>query len=301
MKRPIGRKGDTSGAGVHNAGMPTTIVTGNNGLQKVVIDTPHGVSEVYRLGANMTRYAAKGREVIFVSKSSAFQVGKPIRGGVPICWPWFGMHPGDPKLPQHGFARTREWEVKVMEEGRAVLELRESEETRKLFPRAFRLRMIVTVGADGVTMALESTNLDPVPFTFGDAMHTYFAVPHISGVSVTGFKDHRFRSKTEGGLVRTDVNEMATISAETDRLYFDTFGPHEIHLGGGAGVVRVHKSNSADTVFWNPWETKGESLPDLVGNQWPWFVCVETVNTGENSITLAPGQSHTTMCRIEPV
>lgn len=277
--------------------MPTHLTAGHNGLEKVVIDSQYGLAEIYRLGANLTRYSVKGREVIFVSKTSQFAPGKAIRGGVPICWPWFGPHPGDPKLPQHGFARVQNWNVTALEEGRAVLELRDNDDTRKLFPRSFHLRFIVTLGGDGLTMALETTNTDPIPFTFGDALHTYYTVPDIHAVRVTGFKDHRYRDKVLGGVVKTEIAEQVAISAETDRVYFDTYGPHEIHTG--QGTIRVHKSNSADTVLWNPWEAKAEGIADLAGGQWPGFVCVEAVNTAENSITLFPGQSHTTTCRID--
>lgn len=280
--------------------MPTQLLPGNNGLEKVVIDTPHGIAEIYRQGACLTRFFAKGREVIFVSKSSHFAKGKAIRGGVPICWPWFGPHPGDPKLPQHGFARSMEWAVPEMSEGRAVLELVSSEETKKVFPRSFRLRFIVTVGGDGLSMGLETTNTDPIHFTFGDALHTYFVVPDVRAARVTGLKDHRYRDKVLGGAVKTEINDGTPLSGETDRVYFDTYGPHDIHCPtAGGAVTRVHKSNSSDTVLWNPWETKAEGLADLAGNQWPGFVCVEAVNTAENSITLAPGQSHTTWCRVE--
>lgn len=276
--------------------MPTTLQTGENGLEKVVIETGHGRAEVYRLGACLTRYARGGREFIFVSKTSPFSVGKPIRGGVPICWPWFGPHPSDAKLPQHGFARKLLWNVTAMEEGRAVLELAESAESMEVFPRHFRLRFVVTVGADGLTMSLETTNTDPVPFTFGDALHTYLAVSDIRKVQITGLKDHRYRDKVLGGAVKTEIAEKVAITGHTDRVYFDTFGPHDLITP--EFQLRVHKSNSADTVVWNP-DVSAEKLADLAGGQWPGFVCIETVNTAENSVTLWPGQSHTTTCRLE--
>lgn len=286
--------------------MPSYLTSGMGGLEKVVIETLHGLAEVYRLGACVARYAAKGREVLFLSRTSKFELGKAIRGGVPICWPWFGPHPGESKLPQHGFVRGMEWEVAELGEGRVVMELRDSAATRALFPRSFRLRYIVTVGADGLTMALEATNTGPVAFAYGEALHTYFAVPDVREVEVTGLGGHRYRDKVAGGVVRTEVAGGGAgggaggvrLSGETDRVYFDTYGPHEIWWGGAARV-RVHKSNSGDTVLWNPWEVKAEGLADLAGGQWPGFVCVEAVNTGENSVTVVLGQSHTTVCRVE--
>ncbi|MFN4242191.1 MAG: D-hexose-6-phosphate mutarotase [Tepidisphaerales bacterium] len=289
--------------------MATRLLTGEGGLPKLVIDTSAGVAEVHLLGACVTRYAAGGREVLFISKTSPFVAGKPIRGGVPVCWPWFGPPPaagvgpgvgGGNPLPQHGFARTQMWDIVEMGAERAVLELRDSVATRALFPRAFRLRYAVTVGGDGLTMALETTNTDPVAFTYGEALHTYLSVPDVREVSLTGLSGQRYRDKTAGGAEKTESDGPVRLTGETDRVYTDTYGPHELHWGGAKRVV-VHKSNSADTVLWNPWAAKAEAMPDLSGGQWPGFVCVETVNTGEHAVTLAPGQSHTTVCRLEVV
>lgn len=299
--------------------MATRLLTGEGGLPKLVIDTSAGVAEVHLLGACVTRYAVGGREVLFISKTSPFVVGKPIRGGVPICWPWFGPAPGagggagargggtggggmggGKPLPQHGFARTQMWDVVEMGAERAVLELRDSAVTRALFPRAFRLRYAVTVGGDGLTMALETTNSDPVAFTYGEALHTYLAVPDVRDVEVTGLGGRTYLDKVAGGAEKTASDGPVRLTGETDRVYTDTYGPHELHWGGAKRVV-VHKSNSADTVLWNPWATKAEAIPDLSGGQWPGFVCVETVNTGEHAVTLGEGQSHTTVCRLEVV
>jgi glucose-6-phosphate 1-epimerase len=279
--------------------MPAKLTPGNNGLEKIVLESPHGTAEIYRLGATLTRYAVKGREIIFVSAKSPFTPGKAIRGGVPICWPWFGPHPSDPKLPQHGLARNVPWRVTALEDQRAILELTSSPETKPLFPFDFKLRYIITLGQDGLSLALESTNTDASPFTFGEALHTYFHIGDIRKTSVSGFTGLTYLSKSEGNTLKTDTAERATLSAETDRVYANATGPHEIL--SPAGRIFVHKSNSHDTVLWNPWEPKAETMPDLSGNQWPTFVCVEAVNTAQNSITLAPHQTHTTTCRIEPV
>lgn len=285
--------------------MPTTLVAGNNGMKKVVIDTAYGVAEVYLQGATVTRYATKGaggvggvggREVIFLSKSSSFAAGKAIRGGVPVCWPWFGPHPTDAKLPQHGIARNREWTATHLEEGRAVLELSDDAETRKLFPYSFRLRMVVTVGGDGLSFALEATNTGGEAFEYGEALHTYFHVPRIDEVRVTGLTGKAYVDKVDGGAVKQEAAAEVGLVGEVDRVYRDTFGPHEIRWPGGK--VTVHKWGSRDTVLWNPAEKKAESLADLAGGQWPGFVCVEAVNTGGNRVRLEAGETRVTGCRV---
>lgn len=290
--------------------MATTLVPGNNGQEKVVIDSPHGIVEVYRLGACLTRYAKAGkqtamagkspaREVIFLSKTSAFLPGKAIRGGVPICWPWFGPHPTDPKAGQHGFARTALWDVIATSDNSVTLSLEASAETKAKWPHDFRLTYTVTLDAAGLTFALQTTNTCNDRFTFGEALHTYFAIGDISQTTVTGFKGLTYIDKVDGAKQKTETADRAPVTGETDRVYLNAAGPHVIH--NPAGDLVVHKRGSADTVFWNPWSTKAEGLPDLAGNQWPTFVCVEAVNTGANAVTLAPGESHTIECRVEPV
>lgn len=282
--------------------MATRLLTGEGGLPRLVIEAAGAVAHVHLLGACVTRYAVGGREVLFCSPRSPFERGRAIRGGVPICWPWFGPHPADETLPQHGLARRMLWEVEQMGEERVVLTLSDNQETRQVFPRSFRLRYVVSLGGDGLTMALETTNTDPIAFTYGEALHTYLAVPDVRDVRVGGVAGLRYIDKAAGGVVRTESAEPVRLGGETDRIYLDAYGPHDVGWDGGRpGAVRVHKSNSANTVLWNPWETKGESMSELAGGHWTKFVCVETVNTAEHAVTLASGQSHTTVCRLEVI
>lgn len=276
--------------------MPTRIDIGRNGLEKVVIETNDSVVEIYRLGACITRYATGGKEIIFLSKTSHFSVGKAIRGGVPICWPWFGPHPTDPKLPQHGLVRAKEWTVVSMDEDVTVLETLSDAETLKHFPYPFKLQLKVELGKNGLTFALTTSNTGESAFTIGEALHTYFTVSDITQTTTTGFQDLNYVDKVDGQKLKQETQAAVPITGETDRVYQGATGPHQIQHPGGR--VLVTKAGSADTVYWNPWEKKAEGLADLAGNQWPGFVCVEAVNTGANSVTVQPGQSHTIACNI---
>lgn len=278
--------------------MPTTVTPGTNALQKVVITSGDSVVEIYRQGATITRYAKGSREIIFTSASSFFQRGKAIRGGVPICWPWFGPHPSDPTAPQHGFVRAMEWDVTATTDHSATLTIQSSPETKKHWPHEFKLVLTVTVDPQGLTFALTTTNTCQMPFTYGEALHTYFTVGDISQTTVSGFKGLSYLDKVDNMARKVETNDVANVTGETDRVYLGAKGPHVI--SSPKGKITVSKSGSADTVFWNPWQKKAESLPDLAGGQWPCFVCVEAVNTGEHLITLSPGQSHTIECRVEP-
>jgi glucose-6-phosphate 1-epimerase len=127
---------------------------GNGGLVRARIDTPLATGEMYLHGAHVTQFQPRGREpVLFLSKKSLYRNDKPIRGGVPICFPWFGPRAGDPSSPMHGFARLSEWEVtatRKLDDGRLSIEmtLRDSESTRKLWPHKFTARYTATFGAD---------------------------------------------------------------------------------------------------------------------------------------------------------
>lgn len=278
-------------------GMGTRTVAGEHGLEKVVIESAHGVVEIYRLGATITRYAAKGREVIFVSERSPWQVGKAIRGGVPICWPWFGPHPTDAALPQHGLVRAREWTLAESGENRAVLTMSSSDETRKVWPYVFDVSLAVELAGSSLTFALTARNTGSSPFKYGEALHTYFRVGDVKGATVTGLKGLQYVDKVDGMKVKTEQAEKVGLSGSTDRIYVGAHGPHLIE--SPAGTLKVSKSGSGDTVVWNPWDTLAEKMPDLSGNQWPGFLCVEAVNTGEHLVTLNAGEQHTTSCTIE--
>jgi glucose-6-phosphate 1-epimerase len=277
--------------------MPAALTPGNNGLEKVVLSSPHGTAEIYRLGATITRLAIKGKEIIFVSAKSPWQVGKAIRGGVPICWPWFGPHPTDAKLPQHGPVRAREWTLAESGEHHATLSLTSSAETLAIWPQAFEVTLRVTLIPNGLTFALTSKNTGTTPFTFGDALHTYFNIGDIHKTTVSGLKGLKYVDKVDGLKVKEEAAEKLALTGTTDRVYIGAKGPHVIE--SPSARITVSKSGSADTVVWNPWDTLAEKMPDLSGNQWPGFICVEAVNTAEHLIPLAPGQSQVTSCTVE--
>jgi D-hexose-6-phosphate mutarotase len=286
-----------------------SIGPGQGGLTRVTLTSgaaPGGVpavAEVYLNGATVVRYDVGGRPVLFCSQTSKFEAGKAIRGGVPVIFPWFGPHPTDPSLSQHGLVRAAPWSIVSTHqlatgEACVVFAFVSSEATRRIWPFDFGLRYTVSLGKR-LDMALEVTNRSGSDFRFTEALHTYLAVSDVRRISIGGLERVDYIDKVEGGARRSQANESLTLQGETDRVFVNTTGACTLNDPEN-GETTVRKEGSLSTVIWNPWETKAESLPDLAGGQWPRMVCIETANALENAVTLAPGASHTMRSIVEP-
>jgi glucose-6-phosphate 1-epimerase len=268
-----------------------------SGLERIEIDTPACRAELFLQGATLTRWAPAGaREVLFTSPSSAYAAGKAIRGGVPICWPWFGPREG---APQHGFARTAPWRLERADvDGDAVvLELAlDGDGSTPAFPHAFALRYRVRVGAE-LACALTVRNTGEAAFTYEDALHAYFAVRDVRRVRVRGLEGRPYLDRAGGGSIARDAEPAAFgFAAETDRLYLDA--PGAIELVDDDRTITVTKDGARSTVVWNPWVEKARAMADLGAEGWTGMVCVEPANARSDAVTLAAGAAHTTTMRV---
>ena len=271
------------------------VVAGNGGLPKVSVTAAAAAGEMYLLGAEVTSWKPGGRdEVLFVSSASKWEDGKAIRGGVPICFPWFGNKGDDPKAPAHGFVRARAWKLEsIVRSGDAVtvgMSIGSDEGTKKLWPADFRLVHRATFGAE-LTMELEMTNTGAWPLRFEEALHTYFRVGDITKARVHGLDGVRYVDKTDGFKEKTQQGDVV-VAKETDNVYLDTAGATEIEEPVHRRRIRVSKENSLATVVWNPWIEKTKGMSDMGADEWKGFVCVETCNVGKHGVTLAPGAQH---------
>jgi len=275
---------------------------GEGGLPCARLTAAEAEAEICLLGATVTRYDAGGRKVLFCSETSKFASGKAIRGGVPVIFPWFGPHPTDAALPQHGFARTSEWlvtEARRTGDGDVVvvLELTASDATRALWPHDFLLRYTVSVGSR-LMLTLEVVNRSGEPFQFTEAFHTYLAVSDVRNIRITGLENTEYADKVAGMARKRLPHAPLTLFGETDRVFVNTAAACTLH-DPEYGDIHVSKSGSRSTVVWNPWD-KADSMADLGGGQWPGFVCIETANALENAVTLAAGASHRMTAIIDP-
>jgi D-hexose-6-phosphate mutarotase len=279
---------------------------GHGGLPRLAVATRHGTAQIYFQGAHVAAWHPTGAAapVLWISRESLFEPGKPIRGGVPICFPWFGPHATDSAAPGHGFARVRDWtliEAKDEADGGVALTLELTSGEAPLppqWPHAFRMTHRVTIGPT-LTMALEVRNPGAAPIVFEEALHTYFTVQDVRAVTVTGLENTDYLDKVTGFTRRNQGTAPVAFTGETDRIYLDTQAAAVIHDPGKRRTIAIRKTGSDATVVWNPWIDKARAMPDFGDMEWPEMVCVETCNVNVHKRTLAPGESHTMTAIIE--
>jgi glucose-6-phosphate 1-epimerase len=269
---------------------------GPGGLIRAVISSPQADGEVYLHGAHVTRWTPRGQQaVLFMSSKSRFEAGVPIRGGVPIAFPWFGPRGDGIPGPMHGFARIVEWKLEsasLRADGAVELKLGfgPNEVSRAAGFDSFEVHFRAAFGST-LEMELEVRNLSAAPIRFEEALHTYFSVSDIHQVSVKGLEGTTYVDKTDA-FARKQSPEPIHISGETDRVYLNTTATCEIEDPGLRRTIVVEKSGSHATVVWNPWIEKNRTIADMAPEDWKSMICVETVNALECPVVLPTGGTH---------
>ena len=277
------------------------VVEGNGGLPRVQIATPEVIGEIYLHGAHVTSWKPSGaEEVLFVSSQSRWDHGHAIRGGVPICFPWFGGKSDDPAAPAHGFVRTKEWRLEsISQVGRAVtvsMFTESDESTKTWWPADFRLVYRATFGPE-LGLELQMTNTGRTSLRFEEALHAYHSVGNIQEARLRGLDGVQYFDKTDSNRKKMQQGEIA-ITSETDRIYLDTTDAIELEDPVIHRATRVVKENSRTTVVWNPWIQKAQALSDLGDDEWTQMICIESSNVSGFAVDLAPGQQHTMKARV---
>ena len=263
------------------------------------IQTPYASARVALQGAQVLTWQPTGQKpVLWVSKAALYAPGKAVRGGVPVCWPWFGARDG---LPAHGFVRTRLWEMRESHcdaAGQVMLRLGTTDDahTRALWDHAFDLELVVTIGAT-LNMALVTHNTGVAAFTITDALHTYFRIGDIAHTTVHGLDGCVYLDKVQH-FAQARQTGAVEFTGETDRIYLDTSADCLIEDKAWRRNILVAKRGSSSTVVWNPWREREKTLTDMAAGEHREMVCVETCNARPDQITLAPGQSHRLSARI---
>jgi glucose-6-phosphate 1-epimerase len=279
-----------------------TIAADEHGLPRIEVNNQHASAQIYLHGAHVTRFTPRGAQpVLWMSAKSFFDPAKPIRGGVPICWPWFGPHPSDSTLPAHGFVRSRAWtlvETSALHDGRTrvVLGLTSDDSTLKLWPHAFALRFTITVGST-IDLDLRIDNPGAALFTCAEALHTYLTVGDARQISISGLSGTTYVDKLRQAQRFTDAGDV-TITAETDRVYLNTAATCTVRDPLLGRQLVIAKDGSQATVVWNPWIAKAKAMADFGDDEWPGMVCVETVNALDHTLTIPAGGSHHMVARI---
>ena len=273
------------------------IVTSADGFDTVEISNDAATAKIALQGAQIYEYARRGEpELLWVSPLSRFEPGKAIRGGVPVCWPWFGKDADHPERPQHGFVRTALWRLESVEEpdelmSVVTLTLDNTHVEQPYFPFRFRLTLQLRIGRE-LSVSLTTENRDESPFEITEALHTYFNVGAVSDVSIVGLEGITYADALDG-FRRKRSDAPIGIVQEVDRVYLDT--QEEITLLDeclGRNIV-IGKSGSRSTVVWNPWIDKAKRMEDFADDGYTSMVCIETANALTDTVTVKPGGSHT--------
>ncbi len=273
-------------------------VTDENGLEYIEIDNHFAHVKLALQGAHVMHWQPKftAEPVLWLSSAARYTQGRSIRGGVPVCWPWFGAHPTDSSYCPHGFARVIPW--KLMKSNRLVngatrllLEMTETEVTKKQLSYPYKFTLEITV-SNSLRLEMTTTNLANHPFMIGEAFHTYFNVSDVRNTQITGLENLVYADKVAGYL-RNVQHGPLQFDGEFDRVYLNSGEDCVIRDSGYGRAIRVTKSGSNTTVIWSPGAEKAAQMGDMgTADEWRKMLCVESANAMENSVTIFPNQTH---------
>lgn len=272
-----------------------TLGEGDGGLPVVRVETDAATAQVYLQGAHVSSWIPAGAaEVLWMSPTSEFAAGTPIRGGIPLCGPWFGPGRKKDKSPAHGWFRTAAWTLAdAQADGTDVVlrftlkgadaEVPEGESSDVSAEYTVRvgstlgLELTVTAGADAIELE--------------EALHTYLAVSDVAAIRIEGLDGTRYADKAPGGRALNAQSGDLSLVRQTDRVYAHEGQAVVVDEGLGRRIV-MDKEGSRSTVVWNPWDAKAAEMADI-GDAWTGFVCVEAANALNQHIKLEPGAAHT--------
>ena len=271
---------------------------GVSGLIVAEINNAQATASLCLQGAHLMTWKPKSQAVpvVWLSRDAKLVPGKSIRGGAPVCWPWFGAHESESSFPGHGYARTVPWQM--IESGiepdgstRLTLRLEESEKTRAQWPHQSMLELTVIAG-ETLRMELTTENVGATDFVIGEALHTYLQIGDIGTVRVTGLEGCDYWDKVGGSTLRKQDGAISFVG-ETDRVYINTSAECVIEDAKLRRRIRVSKSGSNSTVVWTPWAEKADKMGDMgQPDGWREMVCLESANAMDNAISVAAGTKH---------
>ena len=272
-----------------------------NGFVMANVSNSHANATIAMQGAHLMSFQPTGEEpLIWLSPEAKLAEGKSIRGGVPVCWPWFGPHQSDKKLPAHGFARTVPWRLNQVQalpngETRLEFEIIQTQATRTQWPHPCAVRNIITVGKT-LKHELVTTNHGSEPMEIGEALHTYFQVGDLRKVTVNGLQGCDYLDKVND-FQRTSQTGPINFRSEMDRIYLNTPAQCEIRDPAMKRRIVIRSSGSHSTVVWTPWKEKGAQMGDLGPEGYLNMVCVETANAAEDTVMIGAGGQHRMVAR----
>ena len=261
-----------------------------HGLEALRLNGPGGSSAtISKLGGQVLSWITPdGRERLYLSEQAIFDGSAAIRGGIPVCFPQFS-NLGN--LPKHGFVRTREWTIGDQRCGDnfslITLETSDDEETRALWPHAFRAEITLMLEADRIDLELSVENTGGELFQFTGALHSYLRLVQVEDAALEGLFGCDYRDAVnDNQIVRESATELR-IDAETDRVYHGVKRPLALHAGNHS--LTIQNQGFPDVVVWNPWVDLCAALPDMASDGWRHMLCVEA-GAVQQPVTVAAGE-----------
>lgn len=288
--------------------LPGVVIELHKELLAVHIENDAATATIFLQGAQLSQFQAKGQTAsIWCSDSCDYKAGSPLRGGIPICWPWFGDFDRNPKAVQasaphtqeqtpsaHGFVRNQDWQladIKIIDDNctKTTLSLDIAADENANWPHATRLMAEFTVSAE-LTVTFTVQNLSSQTVHFTNALHTYLGVENIKHTQVAGLDNCRYLDCLDDWQEHQHKGDLL-VNGETDRIYYDADDPIVIKEDDKPSI-ELHSTGSRSTVVWNPWIDKAERLSQFDSQDYLNMLCIETANIGDDAVALAPQQRH---------
>ncbi|BBP47082.1 D-hexose-6-phosphate mutarotase [Thiosulfatimonas sediminis] len=274
----------------------------------IEVDNDYATARMTTHGATVLSYCPKdskgkaGEDLIWVSDNAIYDNKTPVRGGVPICWPWFGAYKAefnspleDGAEPQgHGLVRKKSWHlarIETLKNGATLVEFttQADAETRAIWPYEFLLSLQVVVG-ETLGLTLTTSNLNPIPLKITEALHTYFKLPINAKLLVDGLQGAEEIDTLKDNQSR-DVTEKLLVKPPMDSVYLQV-QPTLTVSAGGKPALQIEASNAASSVLWNPGPETVKGFKDIHPDHWTQFVCIENGNIWDDAVTIAPEGKH---------
>jgi len=272
-------------------------VKAEGGFAMIEVDNDYATAVISTYSGQIMAYQPKTEKnpLLFLSDLAIYESGKAIRGGLPICWPWFAEDIKGKDLPAHGFVRDQQWQIvktQKLDDGstKVILEISHNQYSLKLWPYKFKLQIAITISSS-LKVELMTENLDDKPFTISQALHSYLAIGDVNKIEVTGLDGLSYLDKTADFTERNQRDDVV-IDGAVDRIYQDVENDVLLNDPVFDRKIRVSSQGSNTFVVWNPGEKVAATMIDLADDGYKQFVCIEAANTAGDKVTIAAGESH---------
>lgn len=274
--------------------MPVEQIEERPGLPELVLTQGNSRLRLSLQGAHITELALDGEDLLWMSRCANFVEGAAIRGGIPICWPWFGASPDNREWPQHGFARTHPFrlvsQTSTAQYTGVVLAL-EAPAVMDAWRDVASLEVEVRL-SDHLWMELRTTNTSGRDILVGAGLHSYFSVADCGEVSIPGLTGLTYLDKPSG-FSRQTQREPLHIDGEVDRVYLNPPRSVELIDGGPARRVQIDSWGNTDLVLWNPGAAVAAAMADFDDHGYERMLCIEPAIALDNRVRLSPAACHT--------